>query len=231
MELLYTDARIVVCLKPAGVLSTDSPGGMPELLRRALGEGETGCVRTVHRLDQPVGGVMVFARSRMADSLLSQQIQRHEFQKEYLAVLQGVPAAPQGLLSDLLRRDKQTRRTVVAKESDPDARPAQLRYRLLSQRDGNSLVHIVLLTGRTHQIRAQFSARGLPLYGDGKYGAAAGGPLGLWSYRLAFRHPQSGEALCFTHDPPAAPPWDIFEYEIKQIKELSCVHSKQAPSP
>ena len=104
MELLYTDARIVVCLKPAGVLSTDEPGGMPELLRRALGEPETGCVRTVHRLDRPVGGVMVFARSRMADSLLSRQVQAHTFQKDYLAVLEGVPAQPSGVLEDQLRR-------------------------------------------------------------------------------------------------------------------------------
>ena len=78
MELLYTDNRIVVCLKPAGVLSTDEPGGMPELLRRALGEDETGCVRVVHRLDRPVGGVMVYARSRMADSILSRQVQAHD---------------------------------------------------------------------------------------------------------------------------------------------------------
>ncbi len=227
MELLYSDARIVVCLKPAGVVSTDSPGGMPELLRRALGEGQTGCVRTVHRLDQPVGGVMVFARSRMADSLLSQQVQRREFEKEYLAVLQGVPDAPQGLLSDCLRRDTRTRRTVVARPSDPDARPAQLRYRLLAQRDGLSLVHIVLLTGRTHQIRAQFSSRGLPLYGDKKYGASADGPLGLWSYCIAFCHPQSGQRLRFSHTPPAAPPWNVFE---REMNALSCESAMQPPS-
>lgn len=114
MELLYTDARIVVCLKPAGVLSTDEPGGMPELLRRALGEPETGCVRTVHRLDRPVGGVMVFARSRMADSLLSRQVQAHTFEKDYLAVLEGVPAQASGVLEDQLRRDTAARRTCVA---------------------------------------------------------------------------------------------------------------------
>ena len=114
MELLYTDARIVVCLKPAGVLSTDEPGGMPELLRRALGEPETGCVRTVHRLDRPVGGVMVFARSRMADSLLSRQVQAHTFQKDYLAVLEGVPAQASGALEDQLCRDTAARRTCVA---------------------------------------------------------------------------------------------------------------------
>ena len=106
MDLLYTDNRIVVCLKPAGVLSTDEPGGMPELLRRELGEGETGCVRVVHRLDRPVGGVMVYARSRMADSILSQQVQAHTFEKEYLAVLEGIPDAPEGILADLLARDE-----------------------------------------------------------------------------------------------------------------------------
>ncbi|MFR7742633.1 MAG: pseudouridine synthase [Acutalibacteraceae bacterium] len=120
MELLYTDARIVVCLKPAGVLSTDEPGGMPELLRRALGEPETGCVRTVHRLDRPVGGVMVFARSRMADSLLSRQVQAHTFQKDYLAVLEGVPAQASGVLEDQLRRDTAARRTCVADAPGPD---------------------------------------------------------------------------------------------------------------
>lgn len=112
MDLLYTDNRIVVCLKPAGVLSTDGPGGMPELLRRALGESETGCVRVVHRLDQPVGGVMVYARSRMADSILSRQVQEHEFEKDYLAVLEGCPDAPEGVLADLLARDAAAKRTL-----------------------------------------------------------------------------------------------------------------------
>ena len=129
MELLYTDARIVVCLKPAGVLSTDEPGGMPELLRRALGEPETGCVRTVHRLDRPVGGVMVFARSRMADSLLSRQVQAHTFEKDYLAVLEGVPAQASGVLEDQLRRDTAARRTCVADAPGPDTRPARIRVR------------------------------------------------------------------------------------------------------
>ena len=115
MELLYTDARIVVCLKPAGVLSTDEPGGMPEQLRRALGEPETGCVRTVHRLDRPVGGVMVFARSRIADSLLSRQVQAHTFQKDYLAVLEGVPAQPSAPGAAFLPRAGRGRR--------PRARP------------------------------------------------------------------------------------------------------------
>ena len=215
MELLYTDARIVVCLKPAGVLSTDEPGGMPELLRRALGEPETGCVRTVHRLDRPVGGVMVFARSRMADSLLSRQVQAHTFEKDYLAVLEGVPAQASGVLEDQLRRDTAARRTcasprrVVRRVSS---------YRVLGEEDGRALVLIRLETGRTHQIRAQFSSRGLPLCGDAKYGAAAPGPLGLWSYRIAFCHPQTGRPLQFSHLPPAEDPWLPCQTALSQLE-------------
>ena len=217
MELLYTDNRIVVCLKPAGVLSTDEPGGMPELLRRALGEGTAGCVRVVHRLDRPVGGVMVYARSRMADSLLSRQVQTHEFKKEYLAVLEGVPDAPSGVFVDLLARDAKEKKTFVTKSPGPDAREARLSYQLLAVRDGRALVHIRLETGRTHQIRAQFSARALPLCGDRKYGAASDGPIGLWSYRLAFVHPQTNERLVFTHTPPDSAPWGAFSDIYTQI--------------
>ena len=210
MELLYTDNRIVVCLKPAGVLSTDEPGGMPELLRRALGEDETGCVRVVHRLDRPVGGVMVYARSRMADSILSRQVQAHTFEKDYLAVLEGIPDAPEGVLTDLLARDAAKKQTFVTHTPGPDARPARLSYRVLAARDGCALVRIRLETGRTHQIRAQFSSRGLPLCGDRKYGARTGCPLGLWSYQIAFSHPQTNKRLVFTHDPPDTEPWHIF---------------------
>lgn len=219
MELLYTDNRIIVCLKPAGVLSTDEPGGMPELLRRALGEGETGCVRVVHRLDRPVGGVMVYARSRMADSILSQQVQAHTFEKDYLAVLEGIPDAPEGILTDLLARDAAKKQTFVTRSPGPDARPARLSYRVLGVKDGRALVRIRLETGRTHQIRAQFSSRGLPLCGDRKYGAQSGGPLGLWSYRIAFFHPQTNERLAFTHAPPDTGPWLIFSDTPKEKQE------------
>ena len=210
MDLLYTDNRIVVCLKPAGVLSTDEPGGMPELLRRALGESETGCVRVVHRLDRPVGGVMVYARSRMADSILSRQVQEHEFEKDYLAVLEGCPDAPEGVLADLLARDAAAKRTFVTHTPGPDARPARLSYRVLGVRDGRTLVRIRLETGRTLQIRAQFSSR------DRKYGAKADGPLGLWSYQIAFFHPQTNEHLVFTHDPPQTEPWLAFFDTLKE---------------
>ena len=108
MEIVYQDKRIVVAVKPAGILSTDEPGGMPSLLRQALGSD---CIRTVHRLDAQTGGVMVFARSRAAAALLSQQVREGQFRKEYLAAVHGTPQPSGGEMRDLLGRDKARRIT------------------------------------------------------------------------------------------------------------------------
>ena len=105
MEILYQDNRILVCIKPSGVVSTDEPGGMPQRIRDCLGDAHA-CVRTVHRLDAAVAGVMVLARSRMAAELLSEQVRARTFEKEYLAVLSGIPDAPEGTLRDLLVDDR-----------------------------------------------------------------------------------------------------------------------------
>ena len=125
-------------------------------------------------------------------------------------------SAPEGVLADLLARDAAAKRTFVTHTPGPDARPARLSYRVLGVRDGRTLVRIRLETGRTHQIRAQFSSRGLPLCGDRKYGAKADGPLGLWSYQIAFFHPQTNEHLVFTHDPPQTEPWLAFFDTLKE---------------
>ncbi len=210
MELIYLDKRIAVCVKPAGVLSTDEPGGMPSLVRQALGD-EGGCVRTVHRLDRPVGGVMVLARSRRAASELSRQIREGGFQKEYLAVVHGRPEPERGRMEDWLARDTAAHRTVVVPGPGKDARPAALEYETLADREGMSLVRVKLLTGRTHQIRCQFASRGLPLAGDKKYGLPADEyEIALWSYRLRFCHPETGEAMDFMRLPPDIYPFSLF---------------------
>lgn len=211
MEFLYLDKRIAVCLKPSGVLSTNEPGGMPGLIREALCEPH-GCVRTVHRLDRVVGGVMVFARSTRAASELSAQIRDHIFQKTYLAVVHGTPGSARATLTDLLLRDTVQRVTRVVSSPQKGAQEAMLDYETLAMQDGLSLVRISLQTGRTHQIRVQFSSRGLPLVGDQKYGLAEDDcTIALWSHALSFLHPESGERLAFSAPPPARFPWTHFD--------------------
>ena len=210
MEFLYQDKRVVVCLKPSGVLSTDEPGGMPDLVREALGEPK-GCVRTVHRLDRVVGGVMVLARSARAASELSAQVRGDDFQKTYLAVVHGTPEPACGTFTDLLLRDTARRITRVVSEPEKGTQEAVLDYETLASKDGLSLVRITLHTGRTHQIRVQFSSRNLPLVGDKKYGLDPDDcTIALWSHALSFRHPESGEPLSFSAPPPAIWPWTLF---------------------
>ena len=211
MEILYQDACILVCIKPARVLSTDEPGGLPELVREALGDPKAD-VRTVHRLDRVVSGVMVLARSANAASELSRQIREDQFRKEYLAVVHGRPENPEGTLRDLLARDKARRMTFVAEALGKGVQEAALSYRVLEYANGMSLVRVQLHTGRTHQIRVQFSSRGMPLVGERKY-AVWNDPceLALWSAKIGFYHPGTGEWVEFSKEPPAVFPWTEFE--------------------
>ncbi len=213
MDILYSDNKIIVCVKPRGVLSTDEPGGMPGLLREQLGDGKAP-VYAVHRLDAPVGGVMVYARTRHAASDLGKDIQHGGFHKEYLAVVHGRPDKKQGVLRDWLLRDRGKKKTFAVSGPEKGAQEAALEYTLLEEREGLSLVRIALLTGRTHQIRSQFAARQMPLWGDRKYGARDEGPVALWSNLLRFPHPLTGETMEFTEPPPGETPWTVFEEKL-----------------
>ena len=207
MEIVYCDKDIVVCVKPARVLSTDEPGGVPDLVRAELGD-EKADIRTVHRLDRVVSGLMVLARNAKAASELSRQIREDEFEKEYLAVVHGRPEGDIGRFYDLLLRDKARKMTMVTQEEGKGVQLASLRYRVLGSKNGMSRVRIRLETGRTHQVRVQFSSRGLPLVGERKY-AVLDDPceIALWSYRLAFTHPATGERVEFCKEPPECYPW------------------------
>ena len=209
MEILYQDNDIIVCIKPPRVLSTDEPGGMPELVRQALGNAKAD-VRTVHRLDRVVSGLMVLARNAHSASELSRQIREDGFAKEYLAVIHGHPDAANGTLTDLLWRDKQAKMTKVVSAPGKGVQEAILHYQVQNQTEDLSRVHIQLVTGRTHQIRVQFSSRELPLVGERKY-AVLEDPceIALWSYRLAFSHPVTGESMEFIKTPPDIYPWSI----------------------
>lgn len=207
MEILYKDKDIIVCIKPARVLSTDEPGGLPDLLREALGEPKAD-IRTVHRLDRVVSGVMVLSRNAKAASELSRQVREDEFQKEYLAIVHGSPAQDAATLQDLLYRDKARRMTMVAAEPGKGVQEAILDYEVLNRIEGFSRVRVRLHTGRTHQIRVQFASRGLPLAGERKY-AVLDDPyeIALWSHQIGFAHPVTGERMTFTHEPPEIAPW------------------------
>jgi len=209
MELIYCDKDILVCVKPARVLSTDEPGGVPELVRQALGDPEAD-VRTVHRLDRVVSGLMVLARSAETASELSRQIREQTFEKEYLAVIHGHPQAEAGMFRDLLLRNKQERKTYIVDHMEKGVQEAILTYQTVAEAVGLTRVRIQLQTGRTHQIRAQFSGRGMPLVGDRKYSLLEDPcEIALWSYRLGFDHPKTGKRMEFILEPPADYPWTV----------------------
>lgn len=213
ISILYEDKHLVVCLKPRGVLSqTDSKGSdaMPELLAAQCG----GVFYPVHRLDREVAGVMVYARTREAAAKLSRLVGDHEkFCKQYLAVAEGILREKEGVLEDLLFHDRFKNKTYVVDRMRGGVKAAKLSYRVLEEKEGKSLLSICLYTGRTHQIRVQFSSRGLPLAGDRRYGAASGGDIALFSASLTFPHPITREIITVSARPEAEGNWQGFSFE------------------
>lgn len=211
IEICYHDEDVLVCVKPPRVLSTDEPGGLPELLRIQLSNPGAD-LRTVHRLDRVVGGLMVLARSPQAASELSRQVREGLFRKTYWAVLHGVPDRNADTLEDLLGRDKARKMTYVATAPGKGIQPASLSYELLGRNGDSSLVRIQLHTGRTHQIRVQFASRGFPLWGERKY-SMLDDPceIALFSQKIAFQHPKTGKTMTFSHNPPSGFPWSGFQ--------------------
>ena len=214
LTILYEDAHLVICLKPVGVLSEDSEKGrcMPALLREHYrAQGKSDYIATVHRLDKIVGGVMVFSRRREVTGKLIAAIAQHEITKEYLAVLRGHPEKTEDTLTDLLFRDASHNKSYVVKRMRKGVREARLSYREIGRTEDLSLVRIQLHTGRTHQIRVQFSSRRLPLLGDIRYGSKDERcSAALWSCHLALCHPVTGKMLDVTALPPQAYPWELF---------------------
>lgn len=207
IEILYADKDLAVCIKPVG---TDSEKGMPALLAEQMSKKE---VYPVHRLDMAVGGVMVYALNKKAAGGLSNQIAGQQMKKEYLAIVQGRPEEKSGTLHDLLFRDKAKNKSYVVKKKRAGVKDAELEYECVESFKSRSLIHITLHTGRSHQIRVQFSSRGMPLVGDVKYGSTYKDcPISLWSHALSFKHPESGEPMHFEHLPEAEYYWKEFEY-------------------
>ncbi len=209
LDILYIDKDILVCVKPHKLLSTDEAGGLPELLRRQLGDPEAD-IRTVHRLDRATSGLMVLARNARSASELSRQIREEGIGKEYLAAVRG-DCPDRGSMRDLMYRDKARKMSFVTREPGKGVQEALLDYETLGRKEGLSLVRVRLHTGRTHQIRCQFASRDLPLVGERKYCVAQDDcPLALFSQALSFKHPMTGETMSFSKQPPEIYPWILW---------------------
>lgn len=220
MRICYCDQWLLLCEKPVGVLSESSAGedNLPAMLAAALeARGERGDVFAVHRLDRAVGGLMLFARDSATAGKLSVLISSREMTKQYLCLVHGAPAEREGELRDLLFKDSSRNKTFVVKRMRRGVKEAVLTYRTLSPAKATpwgdcSPVLVTMGTGRSHQIRVQFSSRGMPLIGDGKYGGSDNGVnVALWSHRIAFTHPRTGKVVDVALPPPREMPWDIFE--------------------
>ena len=204
-EILYEDQDILLCRKPAGIATQTKRLGqqdMESLLKNYRAKnGEPPYIGVVHRLDQPVEGLMVFGKNQKATAELSRQVKERIIGKYYYAQSKHIPAKNEGVLEDYLLTDKKTNFTQVVDADCKDAKKAKLEYKVIKKEEGRVLFDIKLHTGRQHQIRVQMAHMGCPLIGDSKYGETQGKEqLALCSYRLDFVHPATKKAMNFVID-------------------------------
>ncbi len=205
-------------VKPPGVLVQADRTGDADLLSRLKADlkqrhGKPGNVYLglVHRLDRPVGGIMVFAKTSKAASRLAAQIRARTFKKTYLAWVHGCPHPESGRLEHCLKKESRSNTVRVVPSSDSAGKPAALEYSVIERRRHAALVRIDLITGRPHQIRVQMASIGCPLLGDRKYGNPDECPdeceIALWAHEIRFSHPTTRAPLSFTA--PLPPEWDM----------------------
>ena len=215
LNVLYEDNHIIVVEKEINIPTCEDSSKDIDLLsiiklylKEKYNKSGNVYLGLVHRLDRPVGGIMVFAKTSKAASRLNLQIKNDEFKKRYYAIIDGVLKEKEGKFEDYLLKD--TRENIV--KVDKNGKYAMLEYKVLNETQGLSLVEVNLHTGRSHQIRVQFSSRGYPLYGDQKYNKKANchEQIALYSHFLSFKHPVTKEIMEFKLDLPNRYPFTLF---------------------
>ena len=210
-EIIYEDNHLLVVVKPQGIpvqksdsSNDDFQSVLKSYLKRKYDKPGNVFLGIVHRLDQPVGGVMVFAKTSKAASRLSEDIRQNLWKKQYLAVVDGIPKDKTAVLEDYLVKNEEKNEVYVSKKGDPKAKFARLSYETLESKNGRSLLKITLETGRAHQIRVQLSSRGLPIVNDHKYNKNSKNisDIALWAYSVEIIHPVTKEKLVFTKEMP-----------------------------
>jgi 23S rRNA pseudouridine1911/1915/1917 synthase len=214
LDVLYEDNHLLAVVKPAGLATMGTPGGTPSLIEVAreyvrLKYAKPGNVYlgVMSRLDAPVTGVVLLARTSKAASRLTEQFRSHAVQKVYWAMVDGRIRPPAAECVDWIRHDDRHRRVRIAQPGQPGAKEARLGYRTLKTVRGDSLLEVEPVTGRKHQIRIQLARRGHPILGDRKYGSRRRWPSGiaLHAKRLVVAHPVSGEPIAL--EAPLPPSW------------------------
>ena len=228
LNVIYEDNHILIVIKPQNIPAQADISGdtcMVELVEKYLREkyNKQGNVYVglVHRLDRPTGGLMIFAKTDKAARRLSESIKTKDFEKTYLAVVNGVPREKFATLKHYLKKNARTNTVGVVPELTTGAKYAELSYEVMQEKEKVSLVKVDLVTGRSHQIRVQMKHIGHSIYGDVRYGGdvlAKGHNLALWAYKIRFVHPTTKKVMTFVSLPPEdVVPWSVFNFNNLHI--------------
>ncbi|MCI8545283.1 MAG: RluA family pseudouridine synthase [Bacilli bacterium] len=216
IDIIYEDNHVLVVEKPVNILvqaddthDKDLLSILKEDIKKRYQKPGNVYLGLVHRLDRPVGGIMVFAKTSKAASRLSEQVRNHQIQKKYYAIVEGNLDKKQGTLRDYLKKNEKLNKVFI----DRSGKESILNYLVVDSKENYSLVDIDLKTGRSHQIRVQFSSRNHPLYGDQKYNknSKIGEQIALYAYELSFYHPITKDKMTFNKKPSRTFPWSLFQ--------------------
>lgn len=220
VPILYEDNHLLLVEKPVNIpVQADSSGDLDLLtllkedIRVRYQKPGNVYLGLVHRLDRPVGGAMVFAKTSKAASRLSDMIRRQTIERNYLTVVHGTPKQKKGELVHYLYKDKKKNKVFSVEPNHRESKKAILDYEVLASKDGLSLLSVNLHTGRSHQIRVQLATMGHPLFGDQKYGQhvnKVGQQIALWAYTLRLEHPVKKEPIEVRSIPPHEHPWNLW---------------------